>query len=260
MRTNSYKSGMSTFRKDVITLRALRFLEQPHNHHKGKKKKSLSFYTIYDKSVNQGAGLGAQKSPLVLYSCKKIIPAVWFRPPHFLQHPFAGSTWPWHSAELSHSFQELQVLLGTKPTVGLYTGVITECDHGTNSRQPAWRQTHSSGGQQASKSSEVWPREGALRPPLLPTFSRTGLEQPSSAQATSTSLPPAPVRGWPHGARQGHGSTSKALPAVRRAWEPNPAANHWAKVWPDLTRTPSPRGHVLAQRLSPLSTCRGKEA
>lgn len=140
MRTNSYKSGMSTFRKDVITLRALRFLEQPHNHHKGKKKKSLSFYTIYDKSVNQGAGLGAQKSPLVLYSCKKIIPAVWFRPPHFLQHPFAGSTWPWHSAELSHSFQELQVLLGTKPTVGLYTGVITECDHGTNSRQPAWRQ------------------------------------------------------------------------------------------------------------------------
>lgn len=62
--------------------------------------------------------------------------------------------------------------------------------------------------------------------PLLPTFSRTGLEQPSTAQATSTSLPPAPVSGRPRGAGQQHGNTTKALSAVGRAWEPTPAANN----------------------------------
>lgn len=37
MRLNGYKSGVSTFRMEIITLRALRFLEQHYNYHSNKK-------------------------------------------------------------------------------------------------------------------------------------------------------------------------------------------------------------------------------
>lgn len=179
----------------ITTLRALRFLEQPHNHHnKEKKKKSMSFYTIYDRVLTKEQAWEPKRA-LWFYTPAKGYPSSLDQPSTFSAASFCRIDMALALSRIISQFPRTSGTAGNKADCWTVQWSNNRVIMGSTACSSLEGRTHSSGGQQASKSSEVWPREGALRPPLLPTFSRTGLEQPSSAQATSTSLPPAPVSG-----------------------------------------------------------------